>query len=140
MLDRGVDVHAVEVMSCPNLHFPEERMLRVPTSSSLHSEAMVAEILLFCYPRTIGLVAQYLAAQGPADQILLITHRDDWPAYQMLLSEHFKCVDEVCISSTGRPVLPEYEVLCVASSPFSTDSRSGRTENMFSDSRTSDRD
>lgn len=127
LLDHGVNVQAVEVISCPNLYLPEERMLRVPTSSSLHSEAMVADVLLFCYPRAIGLVEQYLSSQGAADQIILITHRDEWSTYRTLLLAGFKSVVDVPSSSNGNPVLPEYEVLCLASSPISADGLRPRT-------------
>lgn len=96
-------------------------MMRVSTSSSFHSDAMDADILLFCYPRARGLVEQYLCAQGAADQVIILTHRDELPGYKRLLRVHFTVIKEIPSSSKGLPVLAEYEVLCLASSPISAD-------------------
>lgn len=97
LLDRGVDVQAVEVVSCPNLYLPAERVLRVPTSSSLHAEAMLAGVLLFCYPRSLGLVEQYVSrfvCFGAPDRVVIIVsklkyerHRECLEAHSQILSK-----------------------------------------------------
>ncbi|CZT17006.1 uncharacterized protein RCC_02838 [Ramularia collo-cygni] len=120
MLEHGVNIRAVEVMSCANLFFPEERMVRVPTPTSLHPDAVEADVLLFCYPRSRDLVEKYLKAPGAMQQAIFISHRDEWHGergYHNLLRTYFASVREITLSKGSLPVLAAYEALCVASSP-----------------------
>lgn len=99
-------------------------MLRVSTSSSIHTDAIVADALLFCYPRARHLVEQYLCAQGAADIIVFISHRTEWQGehgYRQLFLGHFTSVIEISSSADGLPVVAEYEMLCLASSPIGLD-------------------
>ena len=51
-----LNLYGVEVPSCVNLHLPPERLLRVPCTRSLHSDAFFASALLFVYPRSAELI------------------------------------------------------------------------------------
>jgi hypothetical protein len=62
--DRGrrLNLYGVEVPPCVNTHLPQDRVLRVPCSFSLHPEAFFASVLMFIYPRRASLIATYLDA------------------------------------------------------------------------------
>lgn len=81
---------------------------------------MNADTLLFCYPRARSLVERYLSASSALQQAVFISHRDEWHGergYQRLLQTYFTSVVEVTLSASDLPILAEYEVLCIASSP-----------------------
>lgn len=75
---------------------------------------------MFCYPRARDLVEKYLSAAGAMQEAIFISHRDEWHGergYRNLFRTHFTSVIEISLSTRGLPVLAEYEVLCLASSP-----------------------
>ncbi|SMY19570.1 unnamed protein product [Zymoseptoria tritici ST99CH_1A5] len=112
------DLYGVEVPSCNNIHLPADRVVRVSTSLELHPDAVLAETLIFCYPRTIQLVDAYLreCVGGALEKVVFISHRDEWPAFRELFLAHFAESD---LAVDWPNLLPGYEILCIASCPSS---------------------
>ena len=107
-------LHGVEVPSCTNKYLPNDRLLRVPTSSTIHEDAASASALMFVYPRQVILVAAYLdtCKSGVLEQVLWLGHRSDWADYEELLSTHFKTLEYY--EDAG---VAEYELLVIAIVP-----------------------
>lgn len=111
---RCLNLFGVELPPCVNRHLPENRLLRVACSKSLHPEAFLASAWLFVYPREATLVAMYLDAfmDGAMETLMWLGHRNDWPEMELLLLAAFIKLE--CINGPG---IPDYEVLAVASMP-----------------------
>lgn len=111
-----VNVFGVEVPGCINKHLPEDRLLRVPCTASLHPDAMLASALMFVYPRQPDLVASYVNGflDGAVEQVLWLGHRNDWPEIDLILRPAFGKLEFI----EGHR-LPAYELLVVASLPRS---------------------
>lgn len=108
----AVNIVGIEVPSCVNKYLPEpERMLRVDSTASLHPEALLAEALLFCYPRETLLIQRYLSefVGGALHTVIVLTHHDDYPRAEAILVSFFDKVE--IIKNCG---LPDFEVLAVA--------------------------
>lgn len=89
-------------------------MLRVPSTTSLHPDAILADTLLFCYPRQSSLIREYVDqfGSGALAQIVLVVNHNDWKDMAKILHDSFSTIE--IVESAG---LPEYEVLVVASVP-----------------------
>lgn len=107
-----LNIFGVEVMSCPNKYLPDERLLRVPTTTDVHRDGILAEALLFVYPRRPSLIEAYLNAfvRGALQVVLLILNRTDSIEFAPILEGAFSRVE--IVDNCG---LPAYEVLAVAS-------------------------
>ncbi|KAF2767767.1 hypothetical protein EJ03DRAFT_275480 [Teratosphaeria nubilosa] len=92
-----LNLYGVEVPLCVNRHLPEERMLRVPCSESLHPDALLASCLVFVYPRQASLVGRYVETflDGALDQLVWLGHRSDWPDFQNAIMPHFHELETV---------------------------------------------
>ena len=114
---RSLNLRGIEVPPCINRHLPQDRVLRVPCSMSLHPEAFLASALMFVYPRRANLVAMYLDAflDGALETIVWLGHRNDWPEMELLLLAAFFKLEQI-----DGPGIPDYEVLAVASMPRRT--------------------
>ncbi|KAF2212467.1 hypothetical protein CERZMDRAFT_97735 [Cercospora zeae-maydis SCOH1-5] len=109
---RQVNIYGIEVPSCVNKYLSAERMLRVRSTTDLHSEALLADALIFCYPRPETLLLQkYLAnfVSGTLHTAIVLTHYDDHLGAKAILMTFFTQVDVVQHSG-----LPEFEKLIVA--------------------------
>lgn len=87
-------------------------MLRVRSTTDLHSDALLAEVLMFCYPRQETLLLQkYLQAfvSGTLHTAIVLTHYDDHLPAKAILMTFFDRVDVV--QNSG---LPDFEKLIVA--------------------------
>lgn len=109
--EQRLNLYGVEVPPCVNKYLPEDRLLRVPCTKSLHPDAILASTLLFVYPRDPMLIAMYLdASQGGAlEQLIWLGHKSDWPVAEKLLLAAFFSLE--CIHGPG---IPEYELLAIA--------------------------
>ncbi len=112
--DEKVNVYGVEVAACVNKHLPERRLLRVPSTSSLHPEAWLASTLLFVYPRQPTLLTRYIEnfVHGALEQVVWFGHRSDWPEIEDVLTSYFNGIEVV-----EGPGMMEYELLVCATSP-----------------------
>jgi len=112
--DEQVNVFGVEVAACGSKHLPERRLLRVPSTSSLHPEAWLASTLLFVYPRQPTLLARYMETflSGALEQVVWLGHRSDWPEIEDVLASFFHEIEAV-----EGPGMMEYELLVFATSP-----------------------
>ncbi|RMZ30243.1 hypothetical protein D0859_05656 [Hortaea werneckii] len=72
--EKPLDLFGVEVSSCVNKHLPPDRLAKVPSTTSLHSDAMLASSLMFVYPRMPALITAYLDAAKPSMPSLLNPH------------------------------------------------------------------
>ncbi|KAM3415688.1 hypothetical protein BST61_g9206 [Cercospora zeina] len=109
---RRVNIYGVEVPSCVNKYLSGERMLRVRSTTALHSEALLADALIFCYPRPETLLLQkYLAnfVSGTLHTAIVLTHYDDHLSAKAILMTFFTRVD--VLQDAG---LPGFEKLIVA--------------------------
>ena len=111
---QAVNLFGVEVPTCINSHLAEERLLRVPSTLSLHPDAFLASALMFVYPRDASLIGKYLEAllEGALDQIIWFGHRHDWPPVKDLLVATFDNVELVC-----GPGIADYEMVANATMP-----------------------
>jgi len=107
-------LHGVEVPSCVNKHLPESQLLRVPSTTSLHSDAMLATALMFIYPRSVSLVARYLESfyLGALDTVVWLGHESDWSDFEPHFLCHFDRVRHV--SDAG---IAQYERLVIGTWP-----------------------
>ena len=111
---QALNIYGVEVSPNGNTHLPSNRLLLVPSTSSLHSEALFASALMFVYPRTATLVAMYLDEfiDGAMETLIWLSHRNDWREAELLLLSAFYKLDRI-----ERPGIAEYEVLAIATHP-----------------------
>ena len=86
-------------------------MLRVQSTRDVHEDALLAEALIFCYPRNILLLEKYLTTFviGALHKVIVLTLRDDYTRLEAILISFF---DHVSIVSESG--LPEFEVFAVA--------------------------
>ncbi|KXT06180.1 hypothetical protein AC578_1414 [Pseudocercospora eumusae] len=108
-------IYGVEVPSCHVKYLPAHRVLRVPSTAALHTDAAFAEVILFVYPRNTHLIAEYCSAysvNGALEQAMVIVHSSERHHAEHALSTAFTNVELVTDSG-----LPEYEVFLVASCP-----------------------
>lgn len=114
-LPEQLNLFGVEVESCPNRYLPDDRMLRVASTTDLHHDALIADVFLFIYPRKSSLVIAYLEAfvRGALHTVFLITSRYEWTDFAPILERAFSNVE--MIQESG---LPAYEVLVMASLPL----------------------
>ena len=114
---KPMNLCGVEVMSCTNKYLSGERMLRVPSTTSLHPEAMLASALMFVYPRKADIVAMYIDALrgGALETVLWLGHRSDWPDIERGFH------DTSCqLELVDGPGLSEAELLAIATMPTKT--------------------
>ncbi|TKA80958.1 hypothetical protein B0A55_02398 [Friedmanniomyces simplex] len=95
--DDKVNVFGVEVPAGVNKYLPQDRLLRVPCTASLHPEAWLASTLLFVYPRQPALLRRYAESfvHGALEQVVWLGHRSDWPEIQEVLTPNFNKVEVV---------------------------------------------
>lgn len=114
-LPESLNLFGIEVEKCPNKYLPEDRMLRVPSTTDLHHDGLMAEIFLFVYPRKSSLISAHLQAfvRGALQTVVLITSRHEWVEFAPILERAFSNVE--IIQDCG---LPADEVLAIASRPL----------------------
>lgn len=115
-----LNLYGVEVDACANKFLRAERLLRVPTVHSLHADAILAEALLFVYPRDIGLIERYARefVRGVLQTVIWIGPIDEYPEVERVLQLAFVSVEII-----GPPVVPGYERVAVASDPREAQAR-----------------
>lgn len=118
--DQTLNLRGIEVPPCANKYLPQDRVLRVPCTMSIHPDAFFASAWMFVYPRKASLVAMYLDAfmDGAMETLVWLGHRSDWPEMELLLLAAFFKLE--CVDSPG---IPEYEVLAIATMPRSLRNR-----------------
>lgn len=111
-----LDLYGVEVPGCPCPFLPVERVLRVSGSRSLHSDAILASVLVFVYPRVSTLIASYLevCVDGALEKLVWLGHRSDWLDSKKLIFDSF--IDVQMVENAG---LPDHEIMVVATTPKS---------------------
>ncbi|KAF2858267.1 hypothetical protein K470DRAFT_259945 [Piedraia hortae CBS 480.64] len=111
--DGRANIFGVEVPSCENLYMPVERMLIVPTSHSVNSDAVMASALLFVYPRHVQLVKDYLGIckSGALEQVVWLGPTSDWVDFERVLRMFFHVVRIV------QDCVAEGDILGLAASP-----------------------
>ncbi|KAM0719629.1 hypothetical protein Q7P37_003760 [Cladosporium fusiforme] len=111
-----LELYGVEVPHCPCPFLPAERVLRVSGTRSLHSDAILASVLVFVYPRVSSLIASYLevCTAGALEKLVWLGHRSDWQDSEKLIFDSF--VDVQIIEDAG---LPDHEIMVVAMTPKS---------------------
>ncbi|KAK3674693.1 hypothetical protein LTR78_005415 [Recurvomyces mirabilis] len=109
--DEVVNIYGVEVGSCQNKHLPLERILRVPCTASVHTDAMLASTLLFVYPRKVELIRNYIDSfrDGAVEQVVWYGHKSDWPEVKKELSPFLFTIETI-----GEPDIADHEILVVA--------------------------
>ncbi|KAK5104853.1 hypothetical protein LTR62_002775 [Meristemomyces frigidus] len=117
-----VELFGVEVPSCVNKFLPEQHVLRVPSTTSLHSDAILAQTLLFVYPRKVSLIEDYLKTfrTGMLAQVIWYGQKNDWPEANDLLSLFFH---RVCVIDTVG--VADHELLAMASKTVNGKSATG---------------
>ncbi|RMY47706.1 hypothetical protein D0863_15572 [Hortaea werneckii] len=95
--EKPLDVFGVEVSSCVNKHLPPDRLAKVPSTTSLHPDAMLASSLMFVYPRMPALLTAYLdaATGGALEQVVWLGHRSDWPDFESVMRSKSSSIDVV---------------------------------------------
>lgn len=95
--EKSLDLFGVEVSSCVNKHLPPDRLVQVPSTTSLHPDAMLASSLLFVYPRMPALITAYLDAStgGALEQVVWLGHRSDWPDFESVMRSRSSSVDVI---------------------------------------------
>ena len=111
---QAVNLYGVDVPPCVNNYLPDERLLRVPCTKSLHPDALLASALIFVYPRDLSLITMYLNVflDGALEKVIWLSHRDDWRNTEELLLKAFFSIEVLDI-----PGIPEYELLAIATMP-----------------------
>ena len=109
-----LNIFGVEVPSCVNKYLPQDKLLEVPDTASIHPDAMLASTLMFAYPRQPSLVAKYLegSIDGALEQVIWVGHRSDWADVDVLLRAAFHNLE--IIEDLG---VAAYELVVVASLP-----------------------
>lgn len=107
-------LYGVEVPHCPCPFLPTDRVLRVGGSRSLHTDAILASVLVFVYPRVPSLIASYLdvCTAGALEKLVWLGHRSDWLDSEKLIHDSF--VDVHIVEEAG---LPDHEIMVVATNP-----------------------
>ena len=87
---------------------------------SLHPEAIMASDLIFVYPRQASLVAMYVENYlgGALEMVIWFSHRSDWVDVEELFLTTFVRVELI-----GAPVLRDYELLAIATTPRSHENK-----------------
>ncbi|KAK4895904.1 hypothetical protein LTR27_006075 [Elasticomyces elasticus] len=111
---KDLNIFGVEVPPCINKYLPDERMLRVPCTASLHPDAWLASALLFVYPRKPSLLSNYMDnfVDGALEQVVWLGPRNDWPEIHEVLKSYFYMIETV-----EGPGLSEHELLVFATLP-----------------------
>ena len=89
-----INIYGVEVPSCVNKYLPADRMLRVPDTRAVHADVVMAETILFVYPRSRALIAQYLCGKI-CMQLVVITSRAEYGEVGDLIANSFSNIDFV---------------------------------------------
>lgn len=114
--DDQLNLFGVEVPSCDCAYLADDRVLRVSGTRSLHSDAILASVLVFVYPRVASLIASYIdaCADGALEKLVWLGHRSDWADCEKIIMDSFTKVHVV--DDAG---LPDHEIMVVATSPKS---------------------
>jgi len=109
--EESLDLFGVEVPSCVNKHLPPDRFVKVPSTTSMYPDAMLASSLMFVYPRMPALITAYLDAStgGALEQVVWLGHRSDWPDFESAMRSRSSRID--VIEGSG---LCDSELLVVA--------------------------
>jgi hypothetical protein len=114
MLPGELNLFGVEVPSATCDYLPAGRVLKVPGTRALHSDAIIASVLMFVYPRVSELIASYVNAfaDGALEKLVWLGHRSDWADSEKIVYDSF--VDVNIVHDAG---LPAHEIMVVATSP-----------------------
>jgi hypothetical protein len=114
MLPGELNLFGVEVPSADCDYLPAGRVLKVPGTRALHSDAIIASVLMFVYPRVAGLIASYVNAfaDGALEKLVWLGHCSDWVDSEKIVYDSF--VDVNIVHDAG---LPAHEIMVVATSP-----------------------
>lgn len=114
MLPGELNLFGVEVPSAGCDYLPAGRVIKVPGTRALHSDAMIASCLMFVYPRVPELVASYVNAfaDGALEKLVWLGHRSDWADSEKIMHDSF--VDVNVVHDAGLPV---HEIMVVATTP-----------------------
>jgi len=114
LLPGELNLFGVEVPSADCEYLPLGRVIKVPGTRALHSDAIVASVLMFVYPRVPQLIASYVStfADGALEKLVWLGHRSDWADCQKIIYDSF--VDVNVVHDAG---LPDHEIMVVATSP-----------------------
>ena len=93
---------------------PPGRVLNVPGTRALHSDAIIASVLMFVYSRVPELIASYVDAfsDGALEKLVWLGHRSDWVDSEKIMYDSF--VDVNVVHDAG---LPAHEIMVVATTP-----------------------
>lgn len=116
MLPGELNLFGVEVPSASCDYLPAGRVLKVTGTRALHSDAIIASVLMFVYPRVPDLIASYVDAfaDGALEKLVWLGHRSDWADSQKIIYDSF--VDVNVVANAG---LPGHEIMVVATFPRS---------------------
>jgi len=114
MLPGQLNLFGVEVPSADCEYLPLGRVIKVPGTRALHSDAIFASVVMFVYPRVPELIASYVNAfaDGALETLVWLGHRSDWADCEKILYDSF--VDVNVVQDAG---LPDHEIMVVATSP-----------------------
>lgn len=115
-----LNLFGVEVPSCDCPYLPAERVLRVSGTRSRHSDAILASVLVFVYPRVASLIASYVdaCADGALEKLFWLGHRSDWADCEKIIHDSF--TDVTVVENAG---LPAHDIMVIAASPKSRSNR-----------------
>ncbi|OQO00975.1 hypothetical protein B0A48_13664 [Cryoendolithus antarcticus] len=109
---KPLDLYGVEVPTCEVSALPPERVLRVPSTRSVHPAVKDCSAMLFVYPRVPDLVKSCMdeaLAGVNLSRVIWLGHRSDWPDYETVLSSAKGTAEVV-----SGPGIAPYELLVVA--------------------------
>ena len=114
MLPGELNLFGIEVPSADCRFLPAGRVLKVPGTRALHSDAIIASVLMFVYPRVPELIASYVDAfsDGALEKLVWLGHRSDWVDSEKIMYDSF--VDVNVVHDAG---LPAHEIMVVATTP-----------------------
>lgn len=117
LLQRSVptlELYGVEVESCRNKFLREDRLLRVPSTHALHADGILAEVLLFVYPRELSLMTSYIRTfvRGALRMVVWLGPTQESSEAERILLANFFSLELI-----GRPAVSAYETLLIASFP-----------------------
>ena len=114
MLPGELNLFGIEVPSADCRFLPAGRVLKVPGTRALHSDAIIASVLMFVYSRVPELIASYVDAfsDGALEKLVWLGHRSDWADCEDIVGDSFAEVN--VISNVG---LPDHEIMVVATLP-----------------------
>ena len=109
-----LNLFGVEVPSCDCAYLSPKQVLRVTGTRSLHSDAILASVLMFVYPRVASLIASYIdaCADGALETLVWLGHRSDWADCEKIVGDSFAEVNVV--SNAG---LPDHQIMVLATTP-----------------------